>query len=58
VMPLVGRHLGPRLGPRGRMPMPIPVGTISARSWSGCGIRLRSGRRTRRSSLQRSGQRP
>ncbi len=27
VMPLVGRHLGPRLGPRGRMPMPIPVGT-------------------------------
>jgi large subunit ribosomal protein L1 len=27
VMPLVGRHLGPRLGPRGRMPMPITGGT-------------------------------
>ncbi|MDD1678554.1 MAG: 50S ribosomal protein L1 [Methanomicrobiales archaeon] len=27
VMSLVGRHLGPRLGPRGRMPMPIPQGT-------------------------------
>lgn len=27
VMPLVGRWLGPRLGPRGRMPMPIPQGT-------------------------------
>lgn len=26
VMPTVGRHLGPRLGPRGRMPMPIPGG--------------------------------
>jgi large subunit ribosomal protein L1 len=24
VMPGVGRYLGPRLGPRGRMPMPIP----------------------------------
>jgi large subunit ribosomal protein L1 len=24
VMPQVGRFLGPRLGPRGRMPMPIP----------------------------------
>jgi large subunit ribosomal protein L1 len=27
VMPQVGRFLGPRLGPRGRMPMPIPGGT-------------------------------
>jgi large subunit ribosomal protein L1 len=27
VMPSVGRFLGPRLGPRGRMPMPIPSGT-------------------------------
>jgi large subunit ribosomal protein L1 len=27
VMPQVGRYLGPRLGPRGRMPMPIPGGT-------------------------------
>jgi len=27
VMPQVGRFLGPRLGPRGRMPMPIPAGT-------------------------------
>jgi large subunit ribosomal protein L1 len=27
VMPAVGRFLGPRLGPRGRMPMPIPSGT-------------------------------
>ena len=27
VMPQVGRFLGPRLGPRGRMPMPIPNGT-------------------------------
>jgi large subunit ribosomal protein L1 len=27
VMPQVGRFLGPRLGPRGRMPMPIPSGT-------------------------------
>jgi len=27
VMPLVGRWLGPRLGPRGRMPTPIPGGT-------------------------------
>jgi large subunit ribosomal protein L1 len=27
VMPLVGRFLGPRLGPRGRMPMPITGGT-------------------------------
>lgn len=27
VMGLVGRWLGPRLGPRGRMPMPIPTGT-------------------------------
>ena len=27
VMPLVGRWLGVRLGPRGRMPMPIPQGT-------------------------------
>ncbi len=26
VMPLVGRYLGVRLGPRGRMPMPIPPG--------------------------------
>jgi large subunit ribosomal protein L1 len=26
VMPQVGRFLGPRLGPRGRMPMPIPGG--------------------------------
>jgi len=26
VMPLVGRWLGPRLGPRGRMPTPIPAG--------------------------------
>jgi large subunit ribosomal protein L1 len=25
VMPQVGRFLGPRLGPRGRMPMPIPA---------------------------------
>ncbi|HOT03244.1 MAG TPA: 50S ribosomal protein L1 [Methanolinea sp.] len=27
VMPQVGRFLGPRLGPRGRMPTPIPSGT-------------------------------
>jgi large subunit ribosomal protein L1 len=27
VMPQVGRFLGPRLGPRGRMPMPIQGGT-------------------------------
>jgi large subunit ribosomal protein L1 len=27
VMSLVGRWLGPRLGPRGRMPQPIPAGT-------------------------------
>jgi large subunit ribosomal protein L1 len=27
VMPQVGRFLGPRLGPRGRMPTPIPGGT-------------------------------
>ncbi|MDD1716470.1 MAG: 50S ribosomal protein L1 [Methanolinea sp.] len=27
VMPQVGRFLGPRLGPRGRMPTPIPAGT-------------------------------
>jgi len=27
VMPLVGRYLGVRLGPRGRMPMPIAQGT-------------------------------
>ncbi|HUU74642.1 MAG TPA: 50S ribosomal protein L1 [Methanoregulaceae archaeon] len=27
VMPLVGRWLGPRLGPRGRMPIPVPSGT-------------------------------
>jgi large subunit ribosomal protein L1 len=27
VMPLVGRYLGVRLGPRGKMPMPIPQGT-------------------------------
>ena len=27
VMPQVGRYLGPRLGPRGRMPTPIPSGT-------------------------------
>ena len=27
VMSLVGRWLGPRLGPRGRMPQPIPSGT-------------------------------
>jgi large subunit ribosomal protein L1 len=27
VMPQVGRFLGPRLGPRGRMPMPISGGT-------------------------------
>jgi large subunit ribosomal protein L1 len=27
VMSIVGRYLGPRLGPRGRMPMPIPQGT-------------------------------
>jgi large subunit ribosomal protein L1 len=26
VMPLVGRYLGVRLGPRGKMPMPIPQG--------------------------------
>jgi len=27
VMSLVGRWLGPRLGPRGKMPQPIPAGT-------------------------------
>lgn len=27
VMPMVGRWLGPRLGPRGKMPTPIPQGT-------------------------------
>jgi len=39
VMPQVGRFLGPRLGPRGRMPMPIPAGPTFARSSSVSAIR-------------------